>query len=70
MLNTLRGQYGCQVFLGRLRVEDPVCGLCDSQRQRKSDIVSPLTSANDRHLISPHIITPESNIKVMRIRRS
>ena len=53
-----------------LRVEDPVSGLCDSQRQRKSNIVSLLTSANDRHLISPHIITPESNIKVMRIRRS
>ena len=51
-------------------LEDPVCGLCDTQRQRKSDIVSPLTSASDRHLISPHFITPESNIKVMRIRRS
>ena len=70
MLITLRGQCGCQVFLGRLRVEDPVCGLCDSQRQRKSDIVSLLTSASDGHLISPDGITPESNIKVMRIRRS
>ena len=70
MLITLRGQCGCQVFLGRLRVEDPVCGLCDTQRQRKSDIVGPLTSVSDRHLISPHIITPESNTKVMRIRRS
>ena len=52
------------------RVEDPVSGLCDSQRQRKSNIVSPLTSASDRHLISPNGITPESNIKVMRIRSS
>ena len=53
-----------------LRVEDPVSRLHCSQRQRMSNIVSPLTSASDRHLISPHIITPESNIKVMRIRRS
>ena len=39
------------------RVEDPVSGLHDSQRQRKSNIVILLTSASDRHLISPNGIT-------------
>ena len=31
-------------------------------------LVITLTPKNDQHLISPHNITPESNIKVMRIK--
>ena len=29
---------------------------------------NPLIPESDKHPISPHIITPESNIKVMRIK--
>ena len=31
-------------------------------------LFNPLTLKNDQHLISPYNITPESNIKVMRIK--
>ena len=31
--------------------------------------VTPLTPQSDLHLISPYNITPESNIKVMRIKK-
>ena len=31
---------------------------------------NPLTSKGDQHLISPHNITPESHIKVMRIKEA
>ena len=29
-------------------------------------LLNPLTLKSDQHLISPHIITPESHIKIMR----
>ena len=32
-------------------------------------IFNPLASKSDRHLISPYYITPESNMKVMRIEK-
>ena len=32
-------------------------------------ILNPLTPKSDQHLISPYNITPESNIKVMRVKQ-
>ena len=35
---------------------------------RSKTHLNPLTPKSDQHLISPYNITPESNIKVMRIK--
>ena len=32
-------------------------------------LLNPLTPKSDQHLISPYNITPESNIKVMRVKQ-
>ena len=40
-------------------------GVCVHQSQKS---FNPLTPKSDQHLISPNKITPESNVKVMRIK--
>ena len=37
---------------------------------RIGNLVNPLNPKGDQHQISPHTITPESHIKVMRIKET
>ena len=39
-----------------------------STKLNEPHCLSPLISQSDQHLISPYIITPESHIKIMRIK--
>ena len=41
---------------------------CEMQGEVDVELINPLTPKSDWHLISPYCITPESNIKVMRIK--
>ena len=40
------------------------------KKEEQHTILNPLTPKSDQHLISPYNITPESHIKVMRIRET
>ena len=41
---------------------------CETQGEVDVELINPLTPKSDWHLISPYCITPESNIKVGRIK--
>ena len=41
---------------------------CETQGEVDVELINPLTPKSDWHLISPYCITPESNIKVRRIK--
>ena len=41
---------------------------CEMQGEVDVELIDPLNPKSDWHLISPYCITPESNIKVRRIK--